>query len=92
MSSLFTEARRRSEASLEMKYKIRRTFTHLNLQACGYVFGHCDERCVACPALQLELRIDVCQCSVIPYVQITYVFQILRPTSEVISHSLQGSR
>lgn len=44
MSSVGTQ----SEASFEMKYKILRTFTHLHLQARGHIFGHCDERCVAC--------------------------------------------
>lgn len=89
MSSVGTQ----SEASFEMKYKILRTFTHLHLQARGHIFGHCDERCVACLILQLELRVDlVCQSNVTPDVPITYVFQILRPVSEAISHPLQGSR
>lgn len=66
MSSVCAEAGR-SEVFVQLKYKIRRTFTHLHLQARGYILGHCDERCISCLTLQLELRIDIVrQCSMTP--------------------------
>ena len=89
MSSVCTEDRLRLEASSKMKYKIRQTFAHLHLQTRGHILSHCDERCVACLVLQLKLRVgDACQCSLTPRVRITYVFQIIRPTPEAISHPL----